>query len=48
MNRAAWETKKSKRYGGTKESLRDKSYRHHSVHPNAHTEQELMLIFKSK
>ena len=34
----------NKQYDGTKESLRDKSHRPHSVHPNAHTEEELTGI----
>ena len=34
----------NKKYDGTKESLRDKSHRPLSQHPNAHTEQELKWI----
>ena len=34
----------NKRYDGTKESLLDKSHRPHSIHPNAHTAQELGWI----
>ena len=34
----------NKKYDGTKESLKDKSHRPHSQHPNAHTEQELTWI----
>lgn len=34
----------NKRYDGTKESLRDKSHRPHSRHPNAHTTEELAWI----
>ena len=34
----------NKRYDGTKESLRDKSHRPHSSHPNAHTAEELAWI----
>lgn len=33
-----------KRYDGTKESLMDKSHRPHSVHPNAHTAEEIKWI----
>ncbi len=34
----------NKAYDGTTESLRDKSHRPHTPHPNAHTEQELKWI----
>ena len=34
----------NKRYDGTSESLRAKSHRPHSQHPNAHTEEELSWI----
>lgn len=34
----------NKLYDGTKESLLPKSHRPHSIHPNAHTEQELTWI----
>lgn len=34
----------NKRYDGTSESLRAKSHRPHSQHPNAHTEEELTWI----
>lgn len=34
----------NKAYDGTKESLRDKSHKPHSPHPNAHTVQELKWI----
>lgn len=34
----------NKKYDGTAESLKDKSHRPHSPHPNAHTEQELKWI----
>ena len=34
----------NKKFDGTKESLRDKSHRPHSKHPNAHTDEELKWI----
>lgn len=34
----------SKKFDGTKESLRDKSHRPHTKHPNAHTDEELKWI----
>ena len=34
----------NKKYDGTKESLIDKSHRPHSIHPNAHTVEELSWI----
>ena len=34
----------NRKYDGTKESLRSKSHRPHSPHPNAHTEEELNWI----
>ena len=34
----------NKQYDGTSESLRAKSHRPHSQHPNAHTEEELSWI----
>lgn len=34
----------NRRFDGTKESLMDKSHKPHSIHPNAHTEQELKWI----
>lgn len=34
----------NKKFDGTKDSLRDKSHRPHSAHPNAHTEQEIKWI----
>lgn len=34
----------NKRYDGTKESLMDKSHRPHTVHPNAHTKEEIKWI----
>lgn len=35
----------NKKYDGTAESLKDKSHRPHSPHPNSHTEQELKWIW---
>lgn len=35
----------NKKFDGTKESLRDKSHRPHSKHPNAHTDEELKWIW---
>ena len=34
----------NRRFDGTKESLKDRSHRPHSPHPNSHTEQELKWI----
>lgn len=34
----------NKRFDGTKESIEDKSHRPHKKHPNAHTDEEILIF----